>query len=142
MKVARKKRVVAAPKGMVAPKAAAALKGMAAAMSKTISAPLKAATPPKAATPQAAAAKAVSVAMPSTVGGAAGQKGGPRVTKAGVLKIKAKAKRPTSTELSLTQTAKHLKAAKASSSVPASVKRVVAHSSLAHGSDDDRVEIC
>jgi hypothetical protein len=96
MKVAGKKRVVAAPKGMVAPKAAAALKGMAAAMSKTISAPLKAATP------QAAAAKAVSVAMPSTVGGAAGQKGGPRVTKAGVLKIKAKAKRPTSTEPSLT----------------------------------------
>jgi hypothetical protein len=148
VKVVRKKKVAATPKGTVVLKAAVAPKGMTTTMLKTIFAPLKAATP-KVVAPKVAATKVATLVVLSTVGGAttskvatAGQKGAPGATKAGVLKIKSGMKRPTRAEPSSVKTTKQLKAAKALSSAPTSTKKVAVPSLHAHGSDDDHIEIC
>jgi hypothetical protein len=137
-KVVGKKKVVVAPKGAATSKAATTPRGAATTMPKIVVA-LKAAT-----------VIAVTLATPSTIGGAitskastAGQKGALWVTKADVVKIKARMKRPTNVELSLVETAKQLKAAKASLSALASTQKVAAPSPHAPRSDDDnRVELC
>jgi hypothetical protein len=113
VKVAEKK-VAATPKGMTALKAAIVSKGTTVASSKPASVLLKA-TLKAGAPPKATVAKAMSLAVPSTVGGVL-------TTKAGMLKLKAGMKSPASVEPSLEWTAKQSKATKVSSSVPASTQ--------------------
>jgi hypothetical protein len=62
--------------------------------------------------------------------------------KADVVKIKTGMKCLTSMELSLVKTAKQLKAAKASSSLPASTQKAATPSLPGRGLDDDRVKFC
>jgi hypothetical protein len=127
VKVAEKK-VAATPKGTTAPKAAIVSKGTTVALSKPASVLLKA-TLKAGAPPKATAAKAMSLAVPSTVGGVLALKAatmrqqGPQSSmKAGMLKLKAGMKSLVSAEPSLEWTAKQSKAAKVSSSVPASTQ--------------------